>query len=151
MELKKDSIVKLIDGREVMILNLPTSFMANGSYEVAIGDGTKEWINPEEILFEINEDYVDDINNYFEVIMDESGVNLIPKGVEIIDIESDREDMNRVKITLGDLWGTRKHNVINIHVGDSKINDMDDITTKPEKPEEKSKLKKYLDNISNDE
>ena len=36
MDYKKGDLVKLVDGREVEILNLPTSFMANGSYEVIV-------------------------------------------------------------------------------------------------------------------
>jgi len=148
VEINKGSVVKLTNGEEATILNLPTSFMANGSYEIVVGN-TKKWVKPEEILYEIDVNHKDDLNNYFEIIMDESGINLIPKDVNIIDIESDRDDMNRIKITLHD---GRKHNVVNIHVGNSKINDVDKITTKPKKPKKKSKLKKILDNIiKNDE
>ncbi len=46
----KGDIVKLVDSREVKIVNLPTSFMANGSFEV-IYNKTRVWIKPEEILY----------------------------------------------------------------------------------------------------
>ena len=35
--------------------------------------------------------------NYFEIIFDKSGLNLIPKNILSIDVESDREDINRIK------------------------------------------------------
>ena len=98
MDYKKGDLVKLIDGRVVEILNLPNSFMANGSYEVLHSDAkAKFWVKPEEIFYPINRENLDDINNYFEVIWDDEGLNLIPKEFLSVDIESDREDFNRIK------------------------------------------------------
>ena len=50
MELTKGSTIKLTNGTEVTVLNLPTSFMANGSYEIMAGDGNKRWVKPEEMV-----------------------------------------------------------------------------------------------------
>jgi hypothetical protein len=154
MDYKKGDLVKLSNGKIVEILNLPTSFMANGSYEVqeyinnGIGTiGKSFWVKPEEILYPINKDMVDDINNYFEIIWDDEGLNLIPKDFSSIDIESDREDFNRIKFNFDD---GRKHKTVNIHVGDSVINDMDKITTRP-KPKKESKFKEIINVLKKEE
>jgi hypothetical protein len=137
---KKDDILKLKDGREVKVVNLPNSFMANGSYEV-LDKGQKIWVKPEEVLYQIDLNNVDDINLYFEIIWDENGLNLIPKDSLSVDIESDREDFNRIKFNFNE---GRKHNTVNIHIGDSRINDKEKITIRPKK-KQKSKLEKIID------
>ena len=58
-----------------------------------------------------------------------------------IAIESDREDINRIKLKFND--DTLKHQVCNIHIGDTTINDKDKITIRPKK-EEKSKIEKII-------
>jgi len=144
MDYKKGDLVKLVDGRGVEILNLPTSFMANGSYEVLHSNTqVKFWVKPEEILYPVNREMLDDINNYFEIIFDESGLNLIPKNILSIDVESDREDINRIKLTFSD---ETKHSICNIHVGDTVIKDLDGLTEQA-KEEEKSKIEKIVDII----
>ena len=147
MDYQKSDLVKLSNGKIVEVLNLPTAFMANGSYEVqeyidnGIGSiGKPFWIKPEEILYPINKKAIDDINHYFEIIWDEDGLNLIPKDFSSIDIESDREDFNRIKFNFDD---GRKHKMVNIHVGDSVINDMDKVTTRP-KPKKENKFKEII-------
>ena len=65
----KGDIVKLKDGREVNIFNTPSTFMSNGSYEVAHQE-KKFWVKPEEILYQIDTKWVDDIIHYFEIIFD---------------------------------------------------------------------------------
>lgn len=154
MDYKKGDLVKLNNGTTVEILNLPESFMANGSYEVqeyidnGIGSiGKSFWVKPEEILYPINKNMIDDINLYFEIIWDEEGLNLIPKDFFSIDIESDREDFNRIKFNFGD---GRKHKTVNIHVGDSVINDMDKVTTRP-KPKKEGKFKKIIKVLKKEE
>ncbi len=137
----KGDVVKLTDGRMVRVISLPTSFLANGSYEVLHSDAQVTfWVKPEEIMYIVDEEVLDDINNYFEVIWDKDGLNLIPKDFSSIDIESDREDFNRIKFNYDE---GRKHKTINIHVGDTKINDKDKITIRPKK-EEKSKIEKII-------
>ena len=144
MDYNKGDLVKLVDGREVEILNLPTSFMANGSYEVLHSNAqARFWIKPEEILYPINREMLDDIKNYFEIIFDGSGLNLIPKNILSIDVESDREDINRIKLTFSD---ETKHSICNIHVGDTVIKDLDGLTEQA-KEEEKSKIEKIVDII----
>ena len=138
----KGDVVKLTDGRMVRVISLPTSFLANGSYEVLHSDTqVKFWVKPEEIMYIVDEEFLDDINNYFEFIFDDGGLNLIPKNIVSIDIESDREDINRIKLKFND--DTLKHQVCNIHLGDTTINDKDKITIRPKK-EEKSKIEKII-------
>ena len=108
MKLEKGDIVKLKDGSEVKIINLPTSFMANGSYEVE-DKGKTFWVKTDDILYKIELEWLDNLNNYFEIIYDESGINFIPKDLNDIEIESDREDIKRVKFNFLD---GRKHGVI---------------------------------------
>jgi hypothetical protein len=146
MMYNKGDIVKLKDGREVKIINLPTSFMANGSYEISY-KSNKVWIRPDEIIYKIDKEWVDDINEYFEIIYDETGINIIPKELESIDIESDREDIKRVKLNL---FGGRKHITINLHVGDTVINDKEKITIRPIK-KKKNKIEKVIDVIKGEE
>ena len=144
---KKDNIIKLIDGREVKIINLPTTFMSNGSYEVVYNNKKKFWVKPDEILYKIDMEWVDDINKYFEIIYDESGVNFIPKELKSIDIESDREDIKRIKLNL---FEGRKHITINLHVGDTEINDNEKITVRPVK-KKKNKIEKVIDVIKGED
>jgi hypothetical protein len=139
MSIEKGNIVKLKDGREVKIINLPTSFMANGSYEVKEKDKTF-WIKPDEVLYKIELDWLDNLNNYFEIIYDENGINIIPKDLDSIDIESDREDIKRIKFNL---FEGRKHKVINLHIGDTVINDKEKITIRPKK-EKRGKFEKII-------
>lgn len=142
----KSDIVKLKDGREVKIINLPTSFMANGSYEIS-HNNTKSWIKPDEIIYKIDKEWVDDINEYFEIIYDETGINIIPKELESIDIESDREDIKRIKLNL---FEGRKHISINLHIGDTVINDKEKITIRPTK-DKKNKLEKVIEVIKGED
>lgn len=151
---KKNQIVKINSGKLVKVINLPTSFMSNGSYEViewidnGIGEiGNPFWIKPEEIMYQVNQEVMDDINNYFEIIWDDNGLNLIPKDIFSVDIESDREDFNRIKFNYDD---GRKHNTVNIHIGDIKINDKNELTIKTVK-EKKSKLEKVINILKENE
>lgn len=146
MVYKKDDIVKLFDNREVKIINLPNSFMANGSYEVKYGKNNF-WVKPDEILYKVEIKWVDDINNYFEIIYDENGINIIPKELESIDIESDRDDIKRIKLNLSE---GRKHVAINLHIGDTPINDKEKITIRPFK-KKKNKIEKVIDVIKGNE
>lgn len=147
MDYKKGNIVKISGERLVKIINLPGSFMSNGSYEVVqwvdigVGEiGKPFWIKPEEIMYLIKKEMLDDINHYFEVIWDEDGLNLIPKDLLSVNIKSDREDFNRIEFNCSE---GRKHNTINIHIGDTPINDNDKVTVRPKK-KKKSKVEKII-------
>jgi hypothetical protein len=142
----KGDIVKLTDGREVKVVNLPTSFMANGSFEVT-SNGKKFWVKPNEILYKIDTQWIDNISEYFEVIYDETGINIVPKELESIDIESDREDIKRIKLNL---FEGRKHITINLHIGDTVINDKEKITIRPFK-KKKNKLEKVIEAIKGED
>ena len=122
--------------------------MANGSYEVVIGDGTKKWVKPEEILYEVEEKHRDDLDNYFEVIMDENGVNIIPKGLKVVEIESDREDIKRIRLEFVD---GRKHTTGNIHIGDVEIIDREQISTQPPPLEKESLVKKLINIVTKED
>lgn len=135
-----------MDGREVKIINLPSSFMANGSYEVTLG-GKNYWVKSEEILYKIDLAWADSLSNYFEIIYDESGINIIPKDLNTIEIESDREDIVRIKLNLSE---GRKHKVINLHIGDTVINDKESISVRPAKKKE-SKIEKVINIIKGEE
>ena len=144
--MNKGDRIKLVDGRTVKIVNLPKSFMANGSYEV-LHDGAQVsfWVKPEEVLYQIDEDNVDDLNNYFEVIFDRDGLNIIPKNIGSINIESDREDINRIRLNFR---GNNKHNVCDIHIGNVVITDDMKISKRPKK-KKKSKLKRIINILKN--
>lgn len=146
MMYNKGDNVKLKDGGEVKIINLPNSFMANGSYEVSNG-GRNFWIKPDEILYGIQKEWVDDLNNYFEIIYDSNGINIIPKELNLIEIESDREDIKRIKLNFTE---DRKHSVINLHIGDTKIKDIENLTIRKEK-KKKNKLEKVIQIIKGDD
>lgn len=148
MEYNKSDIVKLFNNKMVKVLNTPKSFMANGSYEViewvenGLGEiGKSFWVKPEDIMYQINTNLIDDINKYFEIIWDNDGLNLIPKNFSSIDIESDREDFNRIKFNYD--GEDRKHKTINIHIGDAPITDTQKLTIRPKK-EKKSKFEKII-------
>lgn len=154
LEFDKNEIVKLVDSREVKILNTPTSFMANGSYEVIqwVGNGlgpigNKFWVSPDDIMYKVDIEMSDDINKYFEVMWDENGLNLIPKEIESVDIEHGGGDFNKIKLNLN---GDRKHNTINIYTGNVVINDKEELTSRPIK-DKKSKLQKIIGVIKDEE
>lgn len=131
---KINDIVKLNDGKEVKIINLPTTFMSNGSYEVS-HLSKKFWVKPETILYKIEKEWLDDLNNYFEVIQDKDGINLIPKGISDIELE-DENGVKKIVIKFND---GRKHSVCNIFVGDTEIIDNKKISKRPVK-KKKSKI-----------
>lgn len=120
--------------------------MANGSYEVSLG-GKNYWVKSEEILYKIDLAWTDSLSNYFEIIYDESGINIIPKELNSIEIESDREDIVRIKLNLSE---GRKHKVINLHIGDTVINDKESISVRPAKKKE-SKIEKVINIIKGEE
>ena len=73
--MNKGDEVKLDNGNRVTIVNLPTSFMANGSYEVLHQETQlKFWVKSENILYKIDKKNDDDLNNYFEFIFDDGGL-----------------------------------------------------------------------------
>lgn len=146
MTYNKGDIVKLKDGREVNIFNLPTTFMSNGSYE-ATYQKNRIWVKPEEILYKIQKEWVDDLNNYFEIIFDETGINIVPKELTLIELESDREDIKRIKLNFVD---GRKHKTVNLHIGDTNINDMENLTIRKVK-KKKGKLEKVIEIIKGDD
>jgi hypothetical protein len=147
-EIKKNTRVKLRDNRIVEIVNLPTTFMSNGSYEVVnwinddIGSfGKSFWVRPEEILREVNPEWEDDLNNYFEIIFDEEGLHMVPKNIELIKIEEDVNGTKKIVIT----YPENKHKILTMYVGETTITDEHDITEgRPEEPNLIDKVKDII-------
>lgn len=132
----KENKVKLYDGRTVIIKNTPNTFMSNGSYEVVewldngIGEhGGYFWVKPEDITYEIKTEFIDDINNYFEIIYDENGVNLIPKKIDLISILEDDDKQKQIVLNFPD----NKHKKLNIYVGDVVVEDLQKVCLRKKK------------------
>jgi hypothetical protein len=149
----KHDIIKLVDGRLVKIINLPSGFMSNGYYEVIewfnnkIGVvGKSFWVEPSEILYPIEKEYFDDINKYFDVMWNKKGLNLIPKGFSSINIESEKEDFNKIELSYGQ---DKKHTHVNIYIGDKPINDKKGLTIRHKKQDKTSKFKKIINILTN--
>ena len=77
--------------------------MANGSYEVVIwvdnglgAIGKPFWVKPEDIYYEIDMEHNDKIENYFEFIFDENGLHIIPKNIDLINIEVDKDGLKEI-------------------------------------------------------
>ena len=79
------------------------------------------------------------------MIFDREGLNLIPKNIDSIDIESDREDINRIKLNFKD---GNKHKTCNLHVGNVIIMDKLKISKRPKK-KKKNKLKRIINILKN--
>jgi hypothetical protein len=111
--------------------------MANGSYEVtewidnglgAIGD--KFWVKPEEISYEIMKDQLDDLENYFEFIFDEDGLHIVPKNIDLVQVDADRDDLKKIVMSYPD----NKHKTVTVYIGDTKITDEHEICETPPTP-----------------
>ncbi len=135
MILDRGDIVKLNGNREGEITSLPTDFMANSHYEVTLTNGDKVWVKEDSILYKIDQDSVDDINNYFEIIYDKNGVHLIPKNLDEIVIDDDNDMLKSMSFKTN---GDTKHSEITIHIGDTVITNKE-----PEKEEEDTNNKKH--------
>lgn len=139
MEHKINDIIKLTDGRTGKILGTPSGFLSNGAYEVEVPNnrGGKErlWVKEEQILYQIDTKWVDDINNYFEVIYDENGVNIIPKGLVEVNVDDENEE---IKMLVFKLDGSEVHGNIIFHIGNTNVWS----STNP-KPEPKEEPKKH--------
>ena len=133
-----NNMVRLSDGRSGKILATPSGFLSNGAYEVEISQtGERKWVKEDQILYVIDTEFVDDINNYFEVIYDKDGVQLIPKMLEEITIFDENEELKSIefKMTEGN-----KHSKVTFHIGDTNI--WSSSNPKPEE-EEKKEPKKH--------
>ncbi len=80
-----------------------------------------------------------------EEILDREGLKQIPKNIDSIDIESDREDINRIKLNFKD---GNKHKTCNFHIGNITITDNLKISRRP-KTKKKSKLKRIINILKN--
>lgn len=126
--------VKLTDGRRGKVFTTPSGFMANGSYEVEI-DGKMEWLKEDDILYVINTEYEDDINKYFEIIFDENGLNLVPKGLTKITIDDETDEYKTMEFSIIN----SKHEKIVLHLGNTPI--WDHKNPEPKEVEEKETKK----------
>jgi hypothetical protein len=133
MEYKIGDTVRLVDGVDVKILATPKGFMSNGSYEVEV-DGKRSWVEEEMILYKIDPKWVDNIENYFEVMFDENGIHLIPKMVEEITIDDEQDELKSITF---DMKGDVKHKTVTIHIGDTDV--WSGCNPKPEPPKDPDK------------
>ena len=131
-----NNIVRLSDGRSAKILATPSGFLSNGAYEVEIRDGgERKWVKEDQILYVIDTEFIDDINNYFEVIYDKDGVHMIPKMLEEITILDENVELKSIEFNIVG----NKHNKVTFHIGDTNI--WSSNNPKPEKEEEKEPKK----------
>tara|TARA_R110002020_G_scaffold76214_1_gene193446 strand:+ start:245 stop:670 length:426 start_codon:yes stop_codon:yes gene_type:complete len=124
LEYKIGDRVKINNLGEGDVVGTPNSFMSNGSYEVKVGN-RNVWVKEEEIQYKIDYEHVDDIENYFEVIYDEDGVNLIPKNIEGIRLDETNPDFKRIVIE----FNGNKHKQVTLHIGDETLSDDDEPKT----------------------
>lgn len=121
-----NNTVRLSDGRRGKILATPSGFLSNGSYEVEV-DGQRVWLKDDQILYVINTEFEDDLNNYFEIIYDEDGIHMIPKKLKEITVFDENDELKSIEL---DIEGER-HQKITFHIGDTNI-----WTSENPKPEE---------------
>ena len=121
-----NNTVRLSDGRRGTILATPSGFLSNGSYEIDV-DGQRLWVKSEDILYVINTEFEDDLNNYFEIIYDEEGIHMIPKKLNEITIFGESDELKTVEMSIEG----ERHKKITFHIGDTNI-----WTTDNPKPEE---------------
>lgn len=100
MNFTKNDIVRLLTGETCRILNLPGTFMSNGSYEVVEVQSTMEgkfldvedvnkkkkrmWVKPKQIAYSISQGNGNTLSDYFEIVHDDE-IQIIPK--ELMDVE----------------------------------------------------------------
>jgi hypothetical protein len=120
--------------------------MSNGSYEVIhwIDNGVGEigkpfWVKPEEILYEIDTEQKDNLDNYFEFIFNEDGLHIVPKNIDLIEIDADGDLKNNVL-----KYKDTKHETVTIYVGDTVIKDENKLCETPKDPTFGDKIKTIL-------
>lgn len=146
-EIKKESLVKLKDGKIVKIKSNPSGWMSNGSYEViewvdnGLGEiGKPFWVEPTEISHELNKEHMDDLENYFEFIFNEEGLHIVPKDINLVKVDSDG-DLKKIVLDFNDT----KHKEVVIYLGETVIEDEKELCETPEKPTFKDKIKNIID------
>lgn len=131
-----NNTIRLTDGRRGKILATPTGFLSNGSYEVEV-DGKRVWMKEDQMLYVINTEFEDDLNNYFEIIYDENGINMIPKKLTEMTIFDENEELKSIEMNVEG----ERHQKITFHIGDTNIWTSE--KPKPEEEETKDEPKKH--------
>jgi hypothetical protein len=131
-----NNTIRLTDGRRGKILATPTGFLSNGSYEVEV-DGKRVWMKEDQMLYVINTEFEDDLNNYFEIIYDENGINMIPKKLTEMTIFDENEELKSIEMNIEG----ERHQKITFHIGDTNIWTSE--KPKPEEEETKNEPKKH--------
>ena len=111
-----NNIVKLSDGSKGKIVATPTGFLSNGSYELEVED-KRIWVKEDQILYIIDTEFEDDLNNYFEIIYDKYGINIIPKKLTEITIFDDNDELKSIELNIEG----EKHKKITFHIGNTKM------------------------------
>lgn len=133
--IKKADIIRLLSGETCKVLNLPGSFLSNGSYEVievdTLSDGKfveiknkKRWVKPTDIAYSLTStDHSDPTMNYFETFYDDEGeIHIIPKDVKSVELFEDKNGFKTIKLH----YEGHLHNVINILIGENEIKNLKD-------------------------
>jgi hypothetical protein len=131
-----NNIVRLTDGRRGKILATPSGFLSNGSYEIEV-DEERKWVKDDQILYVIDTEFEDDINNYFEVIFDKDGIHMIPKKLGEITIFDENDELKSIEMSIEG----EKHKTVTFHIGDTNIWSTDN--PKPEEEEKEDEPKKH--------
>jgi hypothetical protein len=106
------------------------------AYEIEV-DGERQWLTDEQILYIIDTEFEDDINNYFEIIFDKDGIHMIPKKLGEITILDEFDELKSMEFSI---TGER-HKKVTFHVGDTDIWSSD--KPKPEEEKEPNESKKH--------
>lgn len=135
-----NNTIRLTDGRRGKILATPTGFLSNGSYEVEVMDKHNQpqrvWLKEDQMLYVIDLEFEDNLNNYFEIIYDENGIQIIPKKLTEITIFDENEELKSIDFEIDG----EKHKKVTFHIGDTNIWSSEN--PKPEE-EEKTETKKH--------
>jgi len=125
---KKGDILRLDSGEICKVINIPGTFMSNGSYEVLIVEAKldgqfidtkeKQWVKPSSIAYSVTtSDHNDPITNYFETFYDGNGeIQIIPKGLTSVELVEE----NGFK-TIRLMYENHIHGAINILIGENEI------------------------------
>lgn len=131
--IKKNDIVRLLTGETCMIINLPGTFMSNGSYEVIEVEMStngkykpiksekfkkQRWVKPNEIAYDLTQtDNSEQLSNYVEIIYDGQEIHFIPKDIKSVELVTDENGFSTIKLT----YEGHLHNTINILIGNNEI------------------------------
>ena len=126
---KTGEIVRLVSGQTAKILNVPGTFMSNGSYEITIVESTSSgkfipvkngriWLKPDEIAYSITQtDNHESLEHYMEIVYNGEEIVFIPKDIKGVQLITDENGFQTIRLQ----YEGHVHNSINILIGNDKI------------------------------